>query len=171
MDVWAHAAGLFTPYYIALMAVSTLGGIVVGLLPGITVTMSVGLLVGLTFGMPPLDALIVLTCVFVGGIYGGSQSAILINVPGSPAAAATALEGHMMCKTGRAGQAIGFATIASGIGTVFGALVLFAVAPLVAMPVLRPFCSLRYLRRAGCSMFILLCRPQVPLRVRLCERA
>lgn len=132
MDAWGHAAPLFTPYYITLMAVSTLGGIVVGLLPGITVTMSVGLLVGLTFGMPPLDALIVLTCVFVGGIYGGSQSAILINVPGSPAAAATALEGHMMCKTGRAGQAIGFSTIASGIGTVFGALVLFTVAPVVA---------------------------------------
>lgn len=132
MDVWGHAAGLFTPYYVALMAVSTAGGILVGLLPGITVTMSVGLLVGLTFGMPALDALIVLTCVFVGGIYGGSQSAILINVPGSPAAAATALEGHAMCKDGRAGQAIGFSTIASGIGTVFGALVLFAVAPLVA---------------------------------------
>ena len=132
MTVLDYAAGLFTPYYIALMAISTLGGIVVGLLPGITVTMSVGLLVGLTFGMPPLDALIVLTCVFVGGIYGGSQSAILINVPGSPAAAATALEGHMMCKTGRAGQAIGFSTIASGIGTVFGALVLFAVAPMIA---------------------------------------
>ena len=132
MDVWAHAAGLFTPYYLGLMAISTLAGILVGLLPGITVTMSVGLLVGLTFGMPALDALIVLTCVFVGGIYGGSQSAILLNVPGSPAAAATALEGHIMCKTGRAGQAIGFSTIASGIGTVFGALVLFAVAPLVA---------------------------------------
>ena len=86
MTVLDYAAGLFTPYYIALMAISTLGGIIVGLLPGITVTMSVGLLVGLTFGMPPLDALIVLTCVFVGGIYGGSQSAILINVPGSPAA-------------------------------------------------------------------------------------
>lgn len=132
MDVWSHAAGVLNPYFIGLMAISTLGGIVVGLLPGITVTMSVGLLVGLTFGMPALDALIVLTCVFVGGIYGGSQSAILINVPGSPAAAATALEGHVMCKTGRAGQAIGFSTIASGIGTVFGALVLFAVAPLVA---------------------------------------
>jgi putative tricarboxylic transport membrane protein len=132
MDVWGHAAPLFSPYYIALMALSTLGGILVGLLPGITVTMSVGLLVGLTFGMPPLDALIVLTCVFVGGIYGGSQSAILLNVPGSPAAAATALEGHIMCKTGRAGQAVGFSTVASGIGTIFGALVLFAVAPMVA---------------------------------------
>jgi len=68
MTILDYAAGLFTPYYIALMAISTLGGIIVGLLPGITVTMSVGLLVGLTFGMPPLDALIVLTCVFVGGI-------------------------------------------------------------------------------------------------------
>lgn len=132
MDVWAHASSLFTPYYVGLMAVATLGGILVGLLPGITVTMSVGLLVGLTFGMPALDALIVLTCVFVGGLYGGSQSAILINVPGSPAAAATALEGHVMCKTGRAGQAIGFSTISSALGTIFGALVLFAVAPLVA---------------------------------------
>jgi putative tricarboxylic transport membrane protein len=132
MDAWGHVAGLLTPYYLALMAASTAGGILVGLLPGITVTMSVGLLVGLTFGMPALDALIVLTCVFVGGIYGGSQSGILINVPGSPAAAATALEGHMMCKTGRAGQAIGFATIASGIGTITGALVLFAVAPPLA---------------------------------------
>lgn len=132
MDVWGTAASLLTPYYLGLMAVSTLGGILVGMLPGITVTMSVGLLVGLTFGMPALDALIVLTCVFVGGIYGGSQAAILINVPGSPAAAATALEGHVMCKTGRAGQAIGFSTIASGVGTIFGALVLFAVAPMVA---------------------------------------
>lgn len=132
MDVWAHVSGLLTPYYVGLMALATLGGIMVGLLPGITVTMSVGLLVGLTFGMPALDALIVLTCVFVGGLYGGSQAAILINVPGSPAAAATALEGHMMCKTGRAGQAIGFSTISSALGTIFGALVLFTVAPMVA---------------------------------------
>jgi putative tricarboxylic transport membrane protein len=132
MDVWGHVAGLFTPYFLGLMAVSTLGGIIVGMLPGITVTMSIGLLVGLTFGLPALDALIILTCVFVGGIYGGSQSAILINVPGSPAAAATALEGHMMCKKGQAGQAIGYATIASGIGTIVGALVLLAVAPAVA---------------------------------------
>lgn len=132
MQYWNYAAELFTPYHVTLMALSTLGGIVVGMLPGITVTMSVGLLVGLTFGMPALDALIVLTCVFVGGIYGGSQSAILMNVPGSPAAAATALEGHIMSKTGRAGQAIGFSTIASALGTVFGALMLFAVAPMIA---------------------------------------
>ncbi len=132
MDVWNHVAPLFTPYFLGLMAVSTLGGIVVGMLPGITVTMSVGLLVGLTFGMPALDALIILTCVFVGGIYGGSQSAILINVPGSPAAAATALEGHEMCKRGEAGRAIGYSTVASFIGTIFGALVLFAVAPAMA---------------------------------------
>ena len=132
MDVWGHVAGLFSPYFLTLMAISTLGGIIVGLLPGITVTMSIGLLVGLTFGMPALDALIILTCVFVGGIYGGSQSAILLNVPGSPAAAATALEGHEMCKRGDAGRAIGLSTVASFMGTIFGAVVLFAVAPAMA---------------------------------------
>jgi putative tricarboxylic transport membrane protein len=164
MDPWGHVAGLLTPYYLALIAVSTAGGITVGLLPGITVTMSVGLLVGLTFGMPALDALIVLTCVFVGGIYGGSQSAILINVPGSPAAAATALEGHAMCKDGRAGQAVGFATIASGIGTVFGALVLLVVAPVIAEFALK-FSAWEYFLLAvvGMSISAALCGRSMPL--------
>ncbi|HEX9569142.1 MAG TPA: tripartite tricarboxylate transporter permease, partial [Rhodospirillales bacterium] len=84
---------------------ATLLGIVVGSLPGLTATMGVALLTTLTYKMPAAQAILVLICMYVGAIYGGSRSAILLNIPGTPANAATALDGYPLARAGRAGYA------------------------------------------------------------------
>ena len=107
-------------------------GIVVGALPGLTATMGVALLTTLTYKMQPDQAILTLICMYVGAIYGGSRSAILLNIPGTPASAATTLDGYPLAKAGRAGEAMGIATTSSAIGTIIGTLFLAAVAPLLA---------------------------------------
>ena len=107
-------------------------GIVVGALPGLTATMGVALLTTLTYKMEPDQAILTLICMYVGAIYGGSRSAILLNIPGTPASAATTLDGYPLAKAGRAGEAMGIATTSSAIGTIIGTLALAAVAPALA---------------------------------------
>ena len=80
---------LMTPSTLFEVFWATLLGITVGMLPGLTATMGIALLTGLTFQWATGDAILILICMYVGAIYGGSRSAILINVPGTPAAAAT----------------------------------------------------------------------------------
>ncbi|MDQ3397768.1 MAG: tripartite tricarboxylate transporter permease [Deinococcota bacterium] len=112
-------------------------GILVGALPGLTATLAVSLLVGITYGFDTTLALTMMIGVYVGGVYGGSQTAILLNIPGTPASAASAIEGHQLAKKGLAGQAIGIATISSFIGTIFGAAMLLMASPLLAQVALR----------------------------------
>lgn len=104
-------------------------GIVIGALPGLTATMGVALLTTLTFGMGPNVAMMVLVCVYVGAIYGGSRSAILLNIPGTPASAASTLDGYPLARQGLAGRAMGISTAGSWLGTLFGALILALFAP------------------------------------------
>ena len=128
---------LLTPLTLLYVAGATFIGIVIGMLPGLTATMGVALLTGLTFGFPPRDAIVILICVYVGAIYGGSRSAILLNIPGTPANAATCLDGFPMAQRGEAGPAIGLATTASFIGTVFGLMCLAFFTPLLGQIALR----------------------------------
>lgn len=114
------------------VAWATLLGIVVGALPGLTATMGVALLTTLTFSMPAESAILALICMYVGAIYGGSRSAILLNIPGTPASAATALDGYPLAKTGKAGQAMALATSGSAFGTMVGLVLLAVSAPLLA---------------------------------------
>ena len=111
---------------------STLLGIVVGTLPGLTATMGVALLTTLTYKMGPEQAILALICMYVGSIYGGSRSAILLNIPGTPASAATTLDGFPLARAGQAGFAMGIATTSSAMGTVIGIFFLAATAPLLA---------------------------------------
>ena len=111
---------------------ATLAGIVVGALPGLTATMGLALLTSLTYGMGGDQAILVLICMYVGSIYGGSRSAILLNIPGTPANAATAVEGYPMTLKGESHRALGLATIASFVGSLFGALCLALIAPILA---------------------------------------
>lgn len=104
-------------------------GIIVGALPGLTATMGVALLTTLTFGMGPQVAMLVLVCVYVGAIYGGSRSAILLNIPGTPASAASTLDGYPLARQGLAGRAMGISTTGSWLGTLFGTLILALFAP------------------------------------------
>lgn len=136
MDLAAILAGfaqvLGDPWNVAFVFAGVFGGIFVGALPGLTATTGCALLLPFTFGHPPLQGLLMLIGVFCGGIYGGSLSAILLRTPGTPAAAATMLDGHPMAKRGEAGRAIGLVTFASFAGGTIGALVMTALAPRLA---------------------------------------
>lgn len=110
---------------------STQLGIIVGMLPGLTATMGIALMTTLTFKMAANNAILILICMYIGAIYGGSRSAILLNIPGTPANAATALDGYPLAQQGRAGQAIGISTTGSFFGSVIGMLVMVFFAPLL----------------------------------------
>jgi putative tricarboxylic transport membrane protein len=110
---------------------ATLLGITVGALPGLTATLGVALLTTLTFHMEAERAILVLVCMYVGAIYGGSRSAILLNIPGTPASAATSLDGFPLARAGHAGRAMGLATSGSFLGSLIGMLALAVVAPVL----------------------------------------
>jgi len=106
-------------------------GIIIGMLPGLTATMGVALLTTLTYTMAPNDAILILICMYIGAIYGGSRSAILLNIPGTPANAATTLDGFPLAKMGQAGKAIGLATTGSFLGSVIGMIFLAIFTPMI----------------------------------------
>ena len=106
-------------------------GIIIGMLPGLTATMGVALLTTLTFKMAANDAILILICMYVGAIYGGSRSAILLNIPGTPANAATTVDGYPLAMQGKAGKAIGIATTGSFLGSVIGMLAMLVFTPML----------------------------------------
>lgn len=110
---------------------STQLGIIVGMLPGLTATMGVALMTTLTFSMPPDKAILILVCMYIGAIYGGGRSAILLNIPGTPANAATAMDGHPLAIRGEAGRAIGISTTGSFLGSIIGMVLLAFFTPLL----------------------------------------
>jgi putative tricarboxylic transport membrane protein len=120
-----------SPGTVALAMGSCLVGIVIGALPGLTATMGVALMTTLTLGLDPSLALLILVCTYVGAIYGGSRSAILLNIPGTPASAASCLDGHALARQGLAGQAMGIATAGSVLGTWIGMLFLALLTPVL----------------------------------------
>lgn len=120
------------PYNWLVLLASTFAGIVFGALPGLTATLGVALLTTLTYGMPIDTAIIALLAMYVGAVYGGSYGSILINIPGTAASAATALDGYPLALKGQGGRTLGLATSASFIGTMIGTLFLIAFAPLIA---------------------------------------
>jgi len=129
---FGHAiAGFLDPLSIGLIMLSSLVGVVIGALPGLTATMGIALMTTLTIKMPSNQALLVLICTYVGAIYGGSRSAILLNIPGTPASAASCLDGHALAKQGLAGRAMGIATSGSVIGTLIGMVFLALFTPVL----------------------------------------
>lgn len=107
-------------------------GIVVGCLPGLSAAMGVALLLPLTFGMEAATGLIVLAGIYCGAIFGGSISAILIHTPGTPASAATAIDGYQLTLQGKAGKALGTSCIASFFGGLLSCISLYFFSPLLA---------------------------------------
>lgn len=107
-------------------------GLFVGVLPGLSVTMGIALMLPLTFGLPPTAAILLLLGVYCAGTYAGSASAILINNPGTIAAAATAPDGFSLAQKGKASYALNLAIYASVAGGLFSGLVLLLFAPQVA---------------------------------------
>lgn len=133
-DLYLEGLRFFSDPLMFLFAFSgVLVGIVFGALPGLTATMTIAVFIPFTFGVPAVQSFAFLLGLYSGAVYGGSISAILINIPGTPSAIATGFDGYPMCQQGRAGEAIGIATIASGLGGLFSVLILALAAPLVAM--------------------------------------
>ncbi|AWB65866.1 transporter [Saccharobesus litoralis] len=120
------------PSNLAVLFGASIMGIIFGSMPGLTATLGVALLTSLTYQFDTSTALIALLGLYVGAIYGGSYPAILLNIPGTPAAAATAMDGHPMAKRGEGGRALGLTTTASMIGTIIGLLFLVILAPVIA---------------------------------------
>lgn len=127
-----HALNLLaSPEAVVTIVLSVFFGIVVGMLPGLTATMAVALLTGLTYKTSSDMAILSLIGVYVGAISGGCQSAILLNIPGTPASAATAQDGYPMGQQGKGGLAIFLATSASALGTLGSVIFLLFLTPLL----------------------------------------
>lgn len=114
------------------MNIGVLVGIIMGALPGLTATMGVAVLLPVTYSMDPISSILLLLGVYCGGTYGGSITAILIKTPGTPASAATTLDGYPLALRGEAGRALDMAIKASTIGGLISALVLLFSAESVA---------------------------------------
>jgi len=129
---FGHSLASFaTPESLFYVAVSSLIGLVIGALPGLTATMGLTLMTTMTIKMAPNQALLILICTYVGAIYGGSRSAILLNIPGTPASAAACLDGHALARQGLAGRAMGIATSGSVLGTLIGMVFLAWFTPVL----------------------------------------
>ena len=121
-----------TPMVILYMFIGVVAGISIGALPGLTATMGVALLLPMTFGMDAAQGILMLLGIYVGAIYGGSISAVLLHTPGTPASAATAIEGYKLTQKGEAGRALGVATLSSYIGGLVSVGCLVLISPQLA---------------------------------------
>src|SRR3954466_573735 len=122
------------PYNILFCLLGALVGTLVGVLPGIGTVATIAMLLPITFGLPPVGALIMLAGIYYGAQYGGSTTSILINIPGESSSVVTALDGHQMAKQGRAGPALAIAAIGSFIAGCFSTVLVAALGvPLTAL--------------------------------------
>ncbi len=120
---------LIRPEVLFPAALGTFLGVYIGAIPGLSGTMAVSLLVSLTYSWSETPAIALIMGVFVGVVYGGSRSAILLNIPGAPAAVATGFDGYPLAQKGKAAEAMGLACVQSFIGTLLGILALAFLAP------------------------------------------
>ncbi|WP_223162193.1 tripartite tricarboxylate transporter permease [Salinicola halophyticus] len=121
-----------TPSNLLMIFVAGLIGTIVGALPGLGPSAGIALMMPLTFGMDPISGLSLLTGVYMGTMYGGRLTAILINTPGDAPAIVTALDGYPMMQQGKGGLALGISAVASFIGGMFGLVMLIFFAPVIA---------------------------------------
>jgi TctA family transporter len=125
------------PYNIMFMFVGVVLGVVIGVLPGLGGANGVAILLPLTFAMPPTTAIIMLSCIYWGALFGGAITSILFNIPGEPWSVATTFDGHPMAQRGRAGEALTAAFTSSFVGALLAVVVITFLAPVVASFALR----------------------------------
>jgi putative tricarboxylic transport membrane protein len=125
------------PYNLVLMAIGIVLGVIIGVLPGLGGANGVAILLPLTFSMPPTSAIIMLSCIYWGALFGGAITAVLFNIPGEPWSVATTFDGHPMAQKGRAGEALTTAFTSSFIGALIAVIVITFFAPMVANFALR----------------------------------
>src|ERR1700747_2693548 len=125
-------AVVLQPFNLLLMLVGILLGVIIGVLPGLGGANGVAILLPLTFSMPPTSAIILLSCIYWGALFGGAITSVLFNIPGEPWSVATTFDGHPMAQQGKAGEALTAAFTSSFVGALFAVVMITLVAPLVA---------------------------------------
>jgi putative tricarboxylic transport membrane protein len=125
-------AAVLTPGSLFMIVLGVFVGIIFGCIPRLTTTMAVALCIPITFGMAPTMGMSLLMGLYIGGTSGGLISAILINIPGTPASVATTWDGHPMAQRGEAGKALGAGVFFSFVGTFLSIIALIFIAPPLA---------------------------------------
>ncbi|QIK40473.1 tripartite tricarboxylate transporter permease [Pontivivens nitratireducens] len=138
LDLLIQGAPLFFTWQAVLLtAAGIVAGLFIGVLPGLGPLMGIVLMLPVAFHLPPIPAMGMLIAIYVGGSAGGSISAILLRIPGTPLAAATLFDGYPMAQKGRSQDAIGLSIIASSLGGLLAGCVLLFFSPLLAAFALR----------------------------------
>ena len=130
--LFAGFYALLDPQLLVLLFAATLGGVIIGALPGLNATTGAALLLPFTITMDPIPAIAILTTIYCAATFAGAITAILINTPGTSASATTCLDGFPLAQRGEAGRALGMATVSSTIGGIFSVICLMLAAPLMA---------------------------------------
>ncbi len=125
-------AVVLSPFNLLLMLIGILLGVIIGVLPGLGGANGVAILLPLTFSMSPTSAIIMLSCIYWGALFGGAITSILFNIPGEPWSVATTFDGHPMAKQGRADEALTGAFTSSFVGALVAVVMITFLAPLVA---------------------------------------
>ena len=121
-----------TPFNLLLMFIGVSLGVIIGVLPGLGGANGIAILLPLTFTMPPTSAIIMLSCIYWGALFGGAITSVLFNIPGEPWSVATTFDGYPMAQQGRAGEALTAAFTSSFIGALVAVIMITFLAPLVA---------------------------------------
>lgn len=129
--IWDQMLATLSPYLLLVCLTGTTLGILWGAMPGLSTTMAMALLIGLSAGMKQYPALMFMLGVYTGSVFGGAISAVLINIPGTPDAVPTMIEGHPLAMKGEGGLALGTAIAASFMGNWVGILLLIAFIPIL----------------------------------------
>src|SRR6186713_1621121 len=123
---------ILTPMNMLLMLVGITLGVLIGVLPGLGGANGVAILLPLTFTMSPTSAIIMLSCIYWGALFGGAITSVLFNIPGEPWSVATTFDGYPMAQQGRAGEALTASFTSSFVGALFAVIMITFLAPLVA---------------------------------------
>jgi putative tricarboxylic transport membrane protein len=152
----------FSAQNLGLAFVGCLIGTLVGVLPGVGPIATITMLLPVTFGIEPVGAIIMLSGIYYGAQYGGSTTAILVNIPGEVTAVVTTLDGHAMARSGRAGAALGISAIGSFFAGSVGTLVVAALAvPLTRLALLFGAAEYTALMTAGLAFAVVLARGSI----------
>ena len=123
---------VLTPVNLVLMLVGVTLGIIIGVLPGLGGANGIAILLPLTFTMQPTSAIIMLSCIYWGALFGGAITSVLFNIPGEPWSVATTFDGYPMAQQGRAGEALTAAFTSSFVGAFVAVVMITFLAPMVA---------------------------------------
>src|SRR5262247_3402908 len=121
-----------SPFNLLLMLIGVVLGVIIGVLPGLGGANGIAILLPLTFTMTPTSAIIMLSCIYWGALFGGAITSVLFNIPGEPWSVATTFDGHPLAQQGRAGSALTAAFTSSFVGALIAVVMITFLSPVVA---------------------------------------